>query len=70
MSADHSFIIDCSIIGRLGKTIKYIDQSDNSSECVFGFNTSRISRLLTDWTVENITLEVAPYRMLLEFPPV
>jgi len=46
MSANFSFIFDRPIIP---KTIKYIDQSNNSSQHVLGFNHGR---LISDWSVE------------------
>ena len=31
---------------------------------VFGLNTSRIGRLISDWSVENMNLDKTPNRML------
>jgi hypothetical protein len=46
-------------------TIKMIfTQSDNSSQHVFGFNTSRIVRLNAAWWVENMNPEIGSYRLL------
>ena len=36
-------------------TVKYINQSDNFSQGVLGFNISGFGRLVTDWSVENMT---------------
>jgi len=43
-----SFIFDHPIIC---KTVKFIDQWDNSSQSVLGFNTSRFGSLFVDWWV-------------------
>jgi hypothetical protein len=45
---------------------KYIDQSDNSSWHVIGFDAKRFSRLITYWSVENVISDATPYRMLLD----
>jgi len=45
MSEYIQFIFDCPIIC---KRVKYIDQSDNSSQCLFGFYTSRFGRLVIE----------------------
>ena len=37
-----------------------IDQSDNSSRCMFGFNTSRIGKLIADWSVESMNVDMTP----------
>jgi hypothetical protein len=50
MSARLSFIFDHPIIR---KTVKYIDQSNNSQH-ELSFNTGK---LITDWSVENRNLE-------------
>ena len=34
------------------ETFEYAVKSDNSSWCVLDFNTSRIGRLITDWSVK------------------
>jgi len=62
MSVCATFIVDCSIV-RKSYRITYIDQSNNSSQRVFGFNTSR---LIDDWSVENLTPNMTPYGMSLE----
>ena len=49
-----SFIFDRPIIC---KTVKYIDQSDKKSS----------SRLIPDWSLENMTSNMAQNRMLLDF---
>jgi hypothetical protein len=36
-------------------TVKYINQSDNFSQGVLRFNISGFGRLVTDWSVENMT---------------
>ena len=49
MSCNLSFIFDHPIVC---KTVKHIDQSENSSWPVLVFNTLRFSRLIADWSVE------------------
>jgi len=53
MSSNLSFIFDCPIIY---KTVKYIDKSDNNSQCAVDFNTTRFGRLIADWSVENMSI--------------
>jgi len=62
MSDDLSFIIDHPIIH---KSIKCIDQLDNSSH-VFDLNTSRIGRLMVDWSVQNMNPDTTLYSMVLD----
>ena len=40
------------------KADTYIDQSDNSSDCVFCFNTSKFVRFIPEWSFENMTGDV------------
>ena len=49
-----------------GKTVKYIDHSDNRAWHVFAFNTYRTGRLIPDWLVENMNPDMTPNRMLLD----
>ena len=51
MSGNLLSICDCPTIC---KTLKYIDQSDNSFWCVLGFDTKDFGRLIADWLVENL----------------
>ena len=44
--------------------VQYIDQSYYCSLHVLGFDTLRFSRLITDWSVENMNPDMTPYRML------
>jgi hypothetical protein len=37
-----------------GKTVKHIDQLDNYSWHVLGFDTYRFNRVLIDWSIENV----------------
>ena len=46
-----------------GKTVKYIDHSDNSSWHVFAFNTYRTGRLIPDWLVENMNPDMTLNRI-------
>jgi len=63
MSDDLLFIIDHPIIH---KSIKCIDQLDNSSHHVFDLNTSRIGRLMVDWSVQNMNPDTTLYSMFLD----
>ena len=45
------------------KTVKNIDQLNNSSEHVLGLN---IGRLVTDWSVDNMNPDMTPYMILLD----
>lgn len=58
MSADLSFIFNHTII--------YTDQSDNISQRVVGFNTSKSGGLIADWSFENINPHVTKYQMSLD----
>ena len=60
MSCNLSLTLDHPIIC---KTIKHIDQSDNSSLCVLSFYTYRLSRLITNWSVENMNLNITHTRL-------
>jgi len=52
----------CHVIDRpiIRKAVKYIDQSDNTSWHVFGFDTLSFRRLITDWSVENMNPDMIP----------
>jgi len=43
---------------------KYIDQSDNSSQCVLTFITSAFGKIIADWSIENMNPDVSSYEML------
>ena len=47
------------------KAVRYIDQSDNSSWRVLGFDTYIFNRFIADWSVENMNPNVTPYGMSL-----
>ena len=57
MSCNLSFIFDHPIIC---KTFKHIDQSDNSSSCVFNVDIQRFSRLIAHQSVENTNSHMTP----------
>ena len=57
MSDKLSFIFHSSIIC---KTVKHIDQSDNSCQQILVFNISRLGSLIADWSVENMNPDVTP----------
>jgi hypothetical protein len=54
-----SVIFDHSIISMKAK---YIDQWNNSTQYLLSFN---IDRLIYDWWLEYMNLDMTPYRMLL-----
>jgi inhibitor of KinA sporulation pathway (predicted exonuclease) len=58
-----SFIFGIPIIC---KTVKYIDQSENSSCQVLGCITQDLVWLTADWPVENVNPDMAPYGMSLD----
>jgi hypothetical protein len=60
-SGNLSFIFDHPIIAR---QLNYIGKSENSCLHVFSFNTSRFSRPITDWSVENINPDMTLSMML------
>ena len=43
-----------------------IDQSDNISWCVLGFDTTRFNRLIADRSIENINLDMISHVMALD----
>ena len=43
-----------------------IDQSDNISCCVLGFDTTRFNRLIADRSVENINSDMISHGMALD----
>ena len=48
--------------------LKINDQSNNRYQCVLGYTTSRLGRLITDWSVKNMYMypDMTSYRMLLD----
>ena len=60
MSGNRLFIFYCPIIC---KTVHYIDQLENSSWCVYLILKTR---LISDWSVENMNPDVNSNKMLLE----
>ena len=60
MSCDLWIIFVCPIICN---TVQYIHYRTTASWHVLGFGTQILSRLITDWSVENMNLDVTPYRM-------
>jgi hypothetical protein len=41
------------------------DQSDNSCQCMLSFNTSKFSRLFSDWSGKHLNSDITPYKMSL-----
>ena len=60
MSCDLWIIFVCPIICN---TVQYIHYRTTASWHVLGFDTQIFSRLITDWSVENMNMDVTPYRM-------
>jgi hypothetical protein len=46
--------------------VRSINQSDNSSQCMPGFNTSRFGWLIAKWLVENMISDMTPYWVRLD----
>lgn len=46
--------------------VKYIDHSDNNSLRALGFDTKQFSKLIADWSVQNMNTDISPYRMSLD----
>ena len=60
MSCDLWIIFVCPIICN---TVQYIHYRTTASWHVLSFDTQIFSRLIAEWSVENMNLDVTPYRM-------
>jgi len=63
MSCNLSFIL---IVQLYAKQLNHIYYSEDSSWHMLGLDNSKFSRLISDWSVENMIPDMTPYEMLLD----